>query len=408
MVNELPGALDGLRVVEVGGPLGEWCGRLLAGMGAEVIKVEPPGGADTRRVGPFVADLPDPNRSLYFWHYNAGKRGLLLDLEQEPQRRLLRRLLASADVFVEALAPGEASGLGIDYAALTGDNPRLVMCSITPFGQDGPWANLETTDLVSMALGGPVQSCGYDAEENLPPVRPGPYHSFHTAGHFACTGILAALFEREESGKGQYLDVAAHDCLSVTVEFANTHWYYRQNVVYRQTGRHAHPLITARTQYLCADGKYVNLALPRADAAWATLVELLTEQGLGEGLDDPALMDPATRFAQGSRAYDLLHVLCATHTSEELFHLGQRIGLTWAPVRAPEDWLDDPHAAARGFFQSVEHPELGRSFPYPGAPFIAHGSPWRIRRRAPLLGEDTDAVLRELGVAIAEDGRSRA
>jgi crotonobetainyl-CoA:carnitine CoA-transferase CaiB-like acyl-CoA transferase len=244
-----------------------------------------------------------------------------------------------------------------------------------------------------------MQSCGYDPEENLPPVRPGQYHSYHTAGHFALTGILSALFEREESGHGQYIDVAAHDCLSVTVEFANTHWYYKQDIVRRQTGRHAHPMITAPTQYQCADGRYVNLALPRADAAWKALVSMLQAKGLGEGLDDPALQDPLTRFAEGSRAYDLLHVLCATHTAEELFHLGQSLGLTWAAVRSPEDWLSDPQAAVRGFIQQVEHPELGRSLPYPGAPFIAHGSPFRIRRRAPLLGEDTEAVLGEVARA---------
>src|SRR5207237_9945921 len=130
------------------------------------------------------------------------------------------------------------------------------------------------------------QSCGYAAEEQRPPVRPCQYHSVHTAGHFATTGILAALFERETSGQGQYLDVAAHDCLSVTVEFANTHWYYAQKVVYRQTGRHAHPMITARTQYQCADGRYVNLSLPRAEGPWRAMLDVLREQGLAEGLDD--------------------------------------------------------------------------------------------------------------------------
>jgi crotonobetainyl-CoA:carnitine CoA-transferase CaiB-like acyl-CoA transferase len=371
-------------------------------MGADVIKVEPPGGGATREVGPFVADEPHRERSLYFWHNNTSKRGITLDIAQPDGRALLRRLLADADVFLETLPPGDDQTLGLDYPTLAPGMPGLVMCSITPFGHDGPYARLKTTDLVSMALGGPMQSCGYDADQHLPPVRPGPYHSFHTASHFAATGILAALFEREESGLGQYIDVAAHDCLAVTVEFANTQWYYARSVVRRQTGRHAGVQPTARTQYQTADGRYVNLALPRAEGPWRALVHVLKERGLGEGLDDPELLDPAKRFAAGSRAYDLLEVLCATHTAEELWHLGQRLGLTWGAVRRPEEWLDDPHAAARGFLVEVEHPELGTSFTYPGAPFIAHASPWRIRRRAPLVGEDNEAVYSALGLSANE------
>jgi crotonobetainyl-CoA:carnitine CoA-transferase CaiB-like acyl-CoA transferase len=403
MTDILPGALDGYRVIELGGPLGEWCGRLLATMGADVIKIEPPGGAATRAIGPFVDDMPHTDRSLYFWHYNAGKRSVSLDIDQEEGRSLARRLITSADVFLESMPAGEASRLGLGHADLFAENPALVMCSITPFGHDGPYARLRTTDLVSMALGGPMQSCGYDHQDpELPPVRPGPYHSFHTAGHFAATGILAALYEREASGAGQYLDVAAHDCLAVTVEFANTFWYYGGNAVRRQTGRHATVQPTARTQYQCADGRYVNLGLPREERTWKALLQVLTDKGIAHDLDDPALLDPANRFAAASRAYDLLEVLCATHTAEELFHLGQSLGLTWGMVRAPEEWLEDGHAAARGFMVEVEHPEIGRTLPYPGAPFIAPASPWRISRRAPRAGEDTDAVLEGLGIGARE------
>jgi crotonobetainyl-CoA:carnitine CoA-transferase CaiB-like acyl-CoA transferase len=398
-----PGALTGVRVVELAGSLGEWCGRLLAGMGADVIKVEPPGGGVTRAVGPFLDDEPHPERSLHFWHTNVDKRGVTLDIERAEGRALLRRLIAEADIFLETLPPGEYARLGLDHASLAADHPRLITCSITPFGKDGPYAGLKTTDLVSMALGGPIQSCGYDSQEpELPPVRPGADHSFHTAGHFACTGILAALFEREESGRGQHLDVAAHDCLAVTVEFANTHWYYRQDVVRRQTGRHATVQPTARTQYLCADGRYINLGLPREERAWKGLLDLLREKGIEHEMDDAMMRDPAARFQHASRAYDLLEVLCATHTAEELFHIGQGLGLTWGAVRAPEDWLEDPHAAARGFIASVEHPEVGRALPYPGAPFIAPASPWLVRRRAPMVGEDNDAVFAALGLSAAE------
>jgi crotonobetainyl-CoA:carnitine CoA-transferase CaiB-like acyl-CoA transferase len=390
------GALAGVRVVELAGPLGEWCGRLLAGLGADVIKVEPPGGGATRAIGPFFGE-PHPDRSLHFWHTNAGKRGIVLDTATPEGRDRLRRLLATADVFVETLALDEAATLGVEYDALAGQNPRLVHCSISPFGPDGPYAELQTTDLISMALGGPIQSCGYDREENLPPVRPGADHSYHTVGHFAITGILAALMEREESGLGQHLDVAAHDCLSVTLEFANTFWYGTHGIVRRQTGRHAYPTPTPSTQYRCADGRYALVGLPRDDHGWQRLKAMLTEAGLGEGLDDPSLDDPVSRAAQGGRIYNLIEVFCALHTADEIFHLGQEAGLTWGAVRAPEEWLADPHAAARGFLEDVEHPELGRSFIYPGAPFPAPASPFRVRRRAPLMGEHTAEVLAELG-----------
>lgn len=390
------GALDGIRVVELAGPLGEWCGRLLANMGADLIKVEPPGGAESRATGPFAGTDPHPNASVYFWHTNTSKRSLLLDGPVPDRLDLLKRLINTADVFLETLPPGQAAALGLDRETLARDHPRLITCSITPFGPDGPYAGFATTDLIAMALGGPMQSCGYDPDEGLPPVRPGQYHSFHTASHFAATGILTALLEREDSGEGQAIELAAHDCLSVTVEFANTHWYWAQNVVYRQTGRHAHPLLTTRTQYLCADGNYINLSLPRDNRVWEALVDVLREQGLGEGLDDPDLMDPIKRFEAGSRAYDLLEILCATHASDELFHLGQNLGLTWGAVRQPEAWLTDPHAQARGFLAPVAHPEQGQTYVYPGAPFQAGDSPWRIRRRAPLLGEDTADLLAEL------------
>lgn len=395
MVAEPSGALAGIRVIELANSWGEWCGRLLANLGAEVIKVEPPEGSASRREGPFIDDTPDPDGSLSFWNNNTGKRSVVLDLTADAERAALRRLITDADIFLETLMPAQAEDLGLTDAALRSENPGLITCSITPFGPDGPYAALHTTDLVSMALGGPMQSCGYDGEDaGLPPVRPGLNHTAQTAGHFAVTGVLAALWEREESGLGQRVEIAAHDCLSVTVEFANTHWYYNQAVVRRQSGRHATPNPTARTQYRCADGRYINLALPRNEAAWNELVALLRARGLGEDLENPALMDPVQRFAAGSRAYDLLEVLCAIHTADELFHLGQRLGLTWAAVRAPEDWLDDPHAAARGFFVPVEQPQIGRAVPFPGAPFIAPASPWQVRR-APLLGEHTAAVLSE-------------
>jgi crotonobetainyl-CoA:carnitine CoA-transferase CaiB-like acyl-CoA transferase len=399
------GALAGLRVVELADAHGEWCGKLLADMGADVVKVEPPGGAPTRRIGPFVDDEEGGERSLWFWHYNTSKRSVTLDIDDPSNRETLRRLIAGADVFVETLAPGRAASLGLDYATLSGENARLVHVAVTPFGQTGPYvdAGYRTTDLVSMALGGPMQSCGYDppdGEEPLPPVRPGTGESYHTASHHALIALLAALYERETSGRGQYIDVSAQAALAVTVEFASLYWEYTRGNVLRQTGRHAMPGRTARTQYICADGKPVNVALPLERKGWLALVGFLKSEGLAEDIDEAEYDDVAKRLAYGSIIFGSIEVLAARHTAEELFHMGQRMGLTWAAVRAPEEWLEDEHARARGFFVEVEHPELGRTVTYPGAPFRMSATPWRIGRRAPLAGEDTEAVLGEVGLEV--------
>ncbi len=390
------GTLEGIRVIELADAHGEWCGKLLADMGADVIKVEPPGGSQTRRIGPFVGDEPDIEESLHFWHYNTSKRGVTLDVERAEDRDALLQLLDAADVFIETLAPGRADALAIGYGVVSKRNPRIVHVAITPFGQSGPYvdAGYRTTDLVTMALGGPMQSCGYDGDdEDLPPVRPGANHSYHTASHYACMATLIALYERETSGLGQYIDVSAQAALAVTVEFASTYWEYAGQVVRRQTGRHAYPQMTSRTQYICADGKPVNLALPLNDASWRRLVAHLRSEGLAEGLDDNAWRDPVKRLEQGGKVYAMLEVLTARHTSEEIFHLGQQMGMTWGAVRAPEDWLEDEHAKARGFFAEVEHPEIGRTVTYPGAPYKFSETPWRIARRAPMVGEHNADVL---------------
>ncbi len=401
-------ALTGLRVIELADALGEWCGKLFADMGADVIKMEPPSGGSSRSVGPFLDDVPDRDRSLFFWHYNTSKRGITLDVETEAGRGLVRQLIAGADVFLETLPPGRAGALGLDYPALSPSNPRLVQVAITPFGQTGPYvdAGYVTTDLVTMALGGPMQSCGYDLEDgDLPPVRPGPYHSYHTAGHYAYIAALIALWEREASGLGQHIDVSAQAALAVTVEFANPQWEYERAVVRRQTGRHAGRIPTARTQHLCADGKYVNLGLPRDEATWEKLLAYLREKGLSIELESDLFRDPQRRLELGGAIMNALEVVTANLTSEELFHLGQSLGLTWGAVRAPEDWLGDPQAEARGFFAEVDHPELGRAVTYPGAPYKFTASPWAIRRRAPLLGEDNAAVFGEMGLSKADLAR---
>ena len=389
--------LEGLRVLELTGPIGEWAGRLLAGLGADVVKVEPPGGASSRYIGPYVDDEPDPQGSLYFWHFNAGKRSVELDVTTSAGNEGLRRLLLAADVFIETLPPQGAGAVEQRYADASRDNPRLIEVSISPFGQDGPYvdAGLRSTDLVTLALGGTLQSCGYDPVDQLPPMRPGAYHSYYCAGHYAVVATLVALFEREPSGVGQYIDVSAQAALSVTNEFGNLWWEYAQSPVRRQTGRHAFPQVTAPAQLLCADGRYINIMLPRDVATWRTLVALLREHGVGDAFDDAMLADPARRLERSALAMADLEVVAALMPAEEMFHLGQGRGMTWGAVRAPEEWLDDRHAEERGFFVDVEQPRLGHAVPVPRGAIAFGATPMRVGR-APFLGEHTDEVLGEL------------
>lgn len=395
------GALDGIRVVELGGPPAEWFGKLLADMGADVLKVEPPGGAPSRDVGPFLDDVPNRDRSLFFWHYNTNKRSLTLSLSTPEGLAVLRRLIAGADILIETFAPGAAAEMGLSYAETSALNPRLVHVAVTPFGQQGPYveAGYVTSDLVTMALGGPLHTCGYDPEpEDLPPMRPGPYHSYHTGSHYACFATLVALWQRQDTGLGQFIDVSAQAALAVTTESSNLNWEYERADNRRQTGRHSATRATARTQYTCADGRQITFALPRDEKTWARLYDYLKGRGLAEGLDDAIFQEPNRRFERGGAVMHMLEVLAALHTADDLFHIGQGLGCTWGAVRAPEDWLQDPHAIARGAFVQVDHPELGRSFTYPGGPYQFNRTPWQIRRRAPLTGEDTFDVLVEAGL----------
>jgi crotonobetainyl-CoA:carnitine CoA-transferase CaiB-like acyl-CoA transferase len=257
---------------------------------------------------------------------------------------------------------------------------------------------MQSTDIVTMALGGILQSCGYDAELEQPPMLPDRFHSYYSAGHYAVIAAMAALWEREASGAGQYIDVSAQACLAVTNEGANLQWEYLHNVVRRQTARHAAPVKTVPGQLLCADGRYINtMMLPRDPASWRRLVAFLKEHGLGEHFtDDELLTDPARRMERSALAVADLEVVAATMTAEEMFHTGQAIGMTWGAVRAPEDWFDDPHAEARGFFVPVRQPTLEREILMPRGAIAFGATPMRPGR-APLLGEHTAAVLREIG-----------
>src|SRR5215471_14592191 len=389
---DLPGPLAGLRVLELADEKGQFCGKLLADLGADVVKIEPLGGEATRRVGPFLDDVPHQDRSLSFWYYNTSKRGMTLNLQVEDGRRLFRRLGATADVILETFPPGHLASLDLSYQTLSAQNPRLIMCSLTPFGQTGPWRDYLSSDLLHMAAGGQMASCGYDAGDvaGAPPIAPGGGNAWHMGGHFGCIAIMAALVHRTVTGEGQYIDASIHEACALTTEAAIANYIYRGEALVRQTGRHHAPAPTPRTQFRSKDGRYVTaLVAGRLTPRYVKdLAALLDGYGMAGDLKDPKYQDP--KVIEANRDYiieELVANFIANLPAEEVYHAAQTRGFTWGAVRAPEELLDDAHLHDRGFWKQVEHPELGRSFIYPGEAAIYNGAPWRISRRAPLIGE---------------------
>jgi crotonobetainyl-CoA:carnitine CoA-transferase CaiB-like acyl-CoA transferase len=383
------GPYAGLRVVEIADdPAGEYTGKLLADAGADVVKVEPPGGAASRHTGPYAGDRTDPEASLGFRWYNTSKRSVVTSDDGE-----VATLVAGADVLITSHTAAQARTRGLDPHELVERHPRLIVLAVTPFGLDGPWAGYRSSDLVGLALGGPLNSCGYD-DHSIPPIRPGGNQGYATAASFAHTGLLLALLERRRDGKGQVVDVSMHSALAVSGELANPFWFYPRAIVKRQTCRHAQPSPTQPALFACADGRWVYFALILADQKpWNALVAWMGEHGVAIDLTEPEYSDLAHRQQQFGHVQQLVEAFFLLMDAETAYHEGQRRGLPIGITNAPEELFDDEHLAARGFFVDVEQ-DGGEPVRQPGSPFTfgAFGLPGP--RRAPRLGEHTEAVLR--------------
>jgi crotonobetainyl-CoA:carnitine CoA-transferase CaiB-like acyl-CoA transferase len=402
-----PGPLAGIRVIELADEQAEYCGLTLAGLGAEVIKVEPPGGNSTRRIGPFYEDKEGPERSLFFWYYNRGKRSLVLDLGAQKDRDRFRALVASADILLESTPRGELDKLGMGKAAIAGEFPTLIHARVTPFGDDGPWAGFKASDLVHLALGGVMMNCGYDPDPagkyDLPPIAPQMWHAYHVAGEQLSFTLLAALLYRFRTGKGQRVSCAVHESVSKSTEVDLMTWVMRRALVQRQTCRHAREGISpAPTIVHTKDGRWVMANLGNRPDDGEKLLQLMGRYGLAEGFKVETMAAPRTgRFVPGTgptksgrdEGMEAVQKFVRSFTYENIpWREAQELGMLWAPLRKPHENAVDEHWVKRGSVTDIEHPELGRSFRYPTSKWISTANSWLAGRRAPLLNEDAQAI----------------
>ena len=380
-------ALEGLRVVDLSqGIAGPYCAKLLADCGAEVIKVEPPEGDYARRLGPFPDDVPHRDRGGLFIHLNGNKKSVTLDAGSESGRVVLRKLLARSDVLVESEAPGRMASLGLGYDDLKAAFPELVYCSVTPFGQTGPYSGFRGNSLTCMALSGQMYTTGDPDKE---PLTTGGEAAEYFAGINAWVAVLAALEHRAVSGGGQQIDVSMLEALGAADEY-NTAMYASLGAVRkRYYSRHHIPTYPSEI-FPCRDGHIVVIG---GASGFPLGMAILLEQPELES--HPLFVNFWMRIIQWRQFDEILRPYLMEHDWRDLLTRAQELRIPFGPVMDPRLLLEDEHLKERGFFQGVEQPEVGRVATC-GAPFKMSATPLRSGP-APMLGEHTQDVLLELG-----------
>lgn len=402
MVNSASHALDGLRVLEIGDGVGvPYCGKLLADLGADVVKIEPPAGDSARHSPPFLHNDPHPEKSGLFLYLNTSKRGITLDLTQAAGRRLLDQLVAEADILLHDRRPLDQPALGLTYERLSARRPELVVVAITPFGQTGPRANWLGTDLTAVNAGGLafITPPG-GSDPDLPPLwAPGRQAEFIGALHGALSALTAIWVRPLNEGRGQLVDISLQEGLASILEATTAFYAYHGQVRTRH-----HPILVQPLVLLpCRDGHvYICCA---EEHQWQRFVELMSNPEWAD-LDGPF----GTRQGRAENA-DILATLLEEWTLEHdrdwIYHESQARRIPNAPVNTMADLVASPHLAARDYWVTIDRAHTG-PLRYPGAPYRPGGTPWAIRRPAPTLGEHNAEVYTALGYAPADLVRLRA
>jgi len=380
------GILDGVRVIEWGDLVsGPWASRLLADMGADVVKIEEPGSGDyARRLGPFPKDEKHIEKSGLYLYLNCNKRGISLDLTRPEGKQIFEELVTGADILIENHPPSRVEDAGLTYQYLKQLNPQLIMVSISPFGQTGPYRDFLGSELVLFQMGG----VGYetpigdvtDPERESPLKGPG-YQGYFVAGWLAAASTFLALYHRGNTGEGQHVDISEQEAIASTQRPNVTRFSFAGEVTNREG--------TGIPRFKpCKDGYFAGFGAQGNDPTWKRLCDIM---------DNPEWTTWDICATQASRRENIAEldamvmVWMMDHTKAELFEMGQRAGLSCFPVNDVSDVYTAEQFQHREFFQEVDHPVAG-AFPYPGIPYKLSDQQPTIRRRSPMLGEHNEEI----------------
>jgi len=379
---------------------GQLCGKILADLGGDVLKIEPPGGDSARRIGPFVGDDPHPEKSLYWLAYNTNKRGVTLDIEKEDGKRLFLEMAKDAKFIIESFPPGYLDTLDLSYISLSSVNPSLIMVSITPFGQSGPYRGFKDSDLINMGMGGQMILCG---DSDRPPLRFPAEQSYALAGMNGAMAALAAHLYRERTGKGQHIDVSIQESVFQTTFNLHPFWELQGISLQREGPRSMRGELTFRTCWKCRDG-YISWRI--FTGSWGRWTRSLVDWMMEEGKAGDLARVPWEEIDMNKLSQEEIDDFEAVfgdfflrNTKRELFEGALKRELPLFPVNTSADILEDKQLDARGFWHKVAYPEMGLSIKHPGPPFQLPGEPCAIRR-APRIGEHNEEIYRaKLGLS---------